>query len=328
MKRRVFSGMQPTGTGHIHVHLGNYIGAFLNWVGMQEEYDCIYCVVDLHAITMPHDPEELRASRTYLAKAFLAVGVDPARSLIYRPADVPQHAELMWILGADTPMGPLARMTQYKDKSEKAGERFGLFAYPMLQAADILIHKAHAVPVGDDQTQHLELTRDIAQRFNGLYGETFPVPERITPKVGARVMSLQDPTAKMSKSDPDQGATVGLFEDPDVIMRKFKKAVTDSGTEIRFDWEEKPGISNLIEILSVFTGKSIASIESEYSGTLYGHFKMAVGEAVVEGLRPAREQFESLDDGYVEDTLTEHAARARDMAEATLREVRRAVGIA
>ncbi len=318
--------MQPTGSGH--VHLGNYIGAFLNWVGMQEEYDCIYCVVDLHAITAPHDPGGLRISRTYLAKAFLAVGVDPERSLVYRQADVPQHAELMWILGADTPMGPLSRMTQYKDKSEKAGERFGLFAYPMLQAADILIHKAHAVPVGDDQTQHLEFTRDVAQRFNGLYGEVFPVPERITPKIGARVMSLQDPAAKMSKSDPDQNATVGVFEDPGVVMKKFKRAVTDSGSEVRLDWETKPGISNLIEILSVFTGDSVESIEREYGSTMYGHFKVTVGEAVVEGLRPARERFAALDDGDVEATLMAHAARAREMAETTLGEVRRAVGIA
>ena len=324
MTKRVFSGMQPTGS----VHLGNLIGAFNNWVSMQEEYDCIYCVVDLHAITMPHDPAELRANRTYLAKAFLAAGVDPERSLVYRQADVPQHAELMWILGADTPFGPLTRMTQFKDKSEKAGERFGLFAYPLLQAADILIHKATAVPVGDDQTQHLELTRDIAQRFNGMYGEVFPVPERITPEIGARVMSLQDPTSKMSKSDPDQNATVMLFDDPNRIMKQFKRAVTDSGSEVRYDWDEKPGISNLIEIFSVFTGASIPEIEAEWGESLYGHFKVAVGEAVVEGLRPLREKFQALDDGDVEEILSTHAARARDMAEDTLREVRRAVGIA
>lgn len=324
MTKRVFSGMQPTGS----VHLGNYIGAFTNWVAMQDAYDTIYCVVDLHAITMPHDPEELRVSRNHLAKAFMAVGVDPDRSLIYRQADVPQHVELMWILGADTPMGPLTRMTQYKDKSEKAGERFGLFAYPLLQAADILIHRVDAVPVGDDQTQHLELTRDIAQRFNGMYGEVFPIPERITPEVGARVMSLQDPTAKMSKSDTDQNATVGLFDDPDVIMRKFKRAVTDSGSEVRLDWAEKPGISNLIEIMSVFTGQTVAGIEDEYGSTMYGHFKVAVGEAVAEGLRPVRERFASLQDGDVEAILVEHAARARAMADETLLEVRRVVGIA
>lgn len=324
MSKRVFSGMQPTGS----VHLGNYIGAFTNWVAMQDEYDCIYCVVDLHAITMPHDPAELRVARSHLAKAFMAVGVDPARSLIYRQADVPQHVELMWILGADTPMGPLTRMTQYKDKSEKAGERFGLFAYPLLQAADILIHRVDAVPVGDDQTQHLELTRDVAQRFNGLYGEVFPIPERITPKVGARVMSLQDPTTKMSKSDGDQNATVGLFDDPDQIMRKFKRAVTDSGSAVRLDWPEKPGISNLIEIMSVFTGRTVAEIEEEYGSSPYGHFKVAVGEAVVEGLRPARERFAALADEDVEAILTDHAARAREMADETLLEVRRVVGIA
>jgi tryptophanyl-tRNA synthetase len=323
MRPRVFSGMQPTGT----IHLGNLLGAFSNWVAMQEDYDCIYCVVDLHAITSPFDPEEMRIARTKLAKAFLAVGVDPDRSLVYRQADVPEHAELMWLLGVDVTMGPLSRMTQYKEKSEKSGERFGLFAYPVLQAADILIHKATAVPVGDDQTQHLELTRDIAERFNNRYGDTFPVPERITPPVGARVMSLADPTAKMSKSDPNPAATVGVFEDPDAIMGKFKRAVTDSGSEVRYDWDEKPGISNLLEIHSYFAGRSIDDLVAEFGDNMYGHYKVAVGEAVVEGLRPIRERYEALSDAEVEALLADHAARAREMASGTIAEVKAAMGL-
>lgn len=323
MKPRVFSGMQPTG----QVHLGNLLGAFSNWVAMQDDHDCIYCVVDLHAITAPHDPEELRAARTSLAKAFLAVGVDPERSLVYRQADVPEHVELMWLIGVDASMGVLGRMTQYKEKSDKAGERFGLFAYPLLQVADILIHKADAVPVGDDQTQHLELTRDSAERFNNRYGEVFPVPTRITPPVGARVASLQNPAAKMSKSDPDPNGTVGVFDDPDVIMARFKRAVTDSGNEVRYDWDAKPGISNLLEIFAYFSGRSIDDLVAEYHDTLYGHFKLAVGEAVVEGLRPIRERFEAIGDDEVEALLTEHAARARAMAAETITEVRQAMGL-
>ncbi|MEX1288726.1 MAG: tryptophan--tRNA ligase, partial [Acidimicrobiia bacterium] len=228
----------------------------------------------------------------------------------------------------DVTMGPLSRMTQYKEKSEKSGERFGLFAYPLLQAADILIHKVDAVPVGDDQTQHLELTRDIAERFNNRYGAVFPVPERITPPTGARVASLADPTSKMSKSDTNPHATVGVFDDPDAIMAKFKRAVTDSGTEVRYDWEEKPGISNLLEIQSFFTGRTIDDLVAEYGDTLYGHYKVAVGEAVVEGLRPIRERYDALDDRDVEALLVDHAARAREMGGATLAEVKAAMGLA
>ena len=321
--QRVFSGMQPTG----HVHLGNLLGAFSNWVSMQSTYDCIYCVVDLHAITAPFDPAEMRTARTTLGKAFLSVGVDPDRSLVYRQADVPEHVELMWLLGVDATMGPLSRMTQYKEKSDKSGERFGLFAYPLLQAADILIHKADVVPVGDDQTQHLELTRDVAERFNNKYGVVFPVPERITPPVGARVASLQDPTSKMSKSDPDPNATVGVFDDADTITTRFKRAVTDSGSEVRYDWDEKPGISNLLEIFSFFTGRSIDDLVAEYHDTLYGHFKVAVGEAVVEGLRPIKDRYDALDDADVERVLRDHAERAREMAAGTLGEVKAAMGL-
>ncbi len=324
MRPRVFSGIQPTG----QIHLGNLIGAFQNWVAMQEDHDCIYCVVDLHAITAPFEPDDLRVARTATAKAVLAAGVDPDASMIYRQADVPEHVELMWLLGVDATMGPLGRMTQYKEKADKAGERFGLFAYPLLQAADILIHKVDAVPVGEDQTQHLELTRDIAERFNNRYGEVFPLPERITPPIGARVASLADPTSKMSKSDPNPHATVGVFDDPDTIMAKFKRAVTDSGTEVRHDWEEKPGISNLLEIQSFFTGRPVDDLVDEYGDTLYGHYKVAVGEAVVEGLRPIRERYDALDDRDVEALLVDHAARAREMGGATLAEVKAAMGLA
>jgi tryptophanyl-tRNA synthetase len=244
-RRRVFSGMQPTGGG---AHLGNLIGAFSNWVGMQDDYQTIYCVVDLHAMSAPYEAAELSESRVQLAKMILAAGVDPNRSLLYYQSDVPQHAELFWIIGTLAGVGHLQRMTQFKEKSDRSGQSFGLLAYPVLQAADILIHRAHAVPVGDDQAQHLELTRDLAERFNSRFGEVFPIPDRITPQIGARVMSLQDPTDKMSKSDPNAKATVYLTDTTDEIIKKFKSAVTDTGTEVAYDRENKPGISNLLEI--------------------------------------------------------------------------------
>lgn len=321
--QRVFSGMQPTGG----VHLGNYVGALKNWVGMQGEYDCIYTVVGFHALTVPVDPEVLRAQRLYLAKAVMAVGVNPDESLFYYQSAVPQHLELSWYLGVDTPLGSLNRMTQFKEKSEKVGERLGLYSYPVLQAADILIHKANVVPVGDDQTQHLELTRDIAQRFNSRYGETFPVPERITPKVGGRVMSLQSPTSKMSKSDPNPNGVVSLFDEPAVLMKKFKRAVTDSGSSIHMDWKEKPGISNLLEIMSVVTDRGIDALENDFDGKQYGHLKVAVGEAVVEAFTPFRERFDSLDNGEVEEVMARNATKARAMAEETLVEVRSKMGL-
>lgn len=315
--------MQPTGG----VHLGNYVGALKNWVGMQGEYDCIYTVVGFHALTVPVDPEVLRAQRLYLAKAVMAVGVNPDESLFYYQSAVPQHLELSWYLGVDTPLGSLNRMTQFKEKSEKVGERLGLYSYPVLQAADILIHKANVVPVGDDQTQHLELTRDIAQRFNSRYGETFPVPERITPKVGGRVMSLQSPTSKMSKSDPNPNGVVSLFDEPAVLMKKFKRAVTDSGSSIHMDWKEKPGISNLLEIMSVVTDRGIDALENDFDGKQYGHLKVAVGEAVVEAFTPFRERFDSLDNGEVEEVMARNATKARAMAEETLVEVRSKMGL-
>jgi tryptophanyl-tRNA synthetase len=322
-ERRVFSGMQPTGVAH----LGNLIGAFSNWVSMQDDYQTIYCVVDLHAMSSPYDPAELSESRLRLAKMILAAGVDPKRSFLYYQSEVPQHSELYWMIGTLASIGQLQRMTQFKEKSDRAGQSFGLLGYPVLQAADILIHKAHAVPVGDDQTQHLELTRDLAERFNGRYGEVFPVPERITPEIGARVMSLQEPTVKMSKSDPNSRATVFLTDTTNEIIKKVKSAVTDTGTEVAYDWEQKPGISNLLEIFSHFSGRSIADLVSEYSSGGYGAFKVAVAEAVADGVKPIREAFEEMSDEEVSRVMSDSADRARVSADETLAEVRDAVGL-
>jgi len=322
-KKLVFSGMQPTGTAH----LGNLIGAFSNWVAMQDDYDTIYCVVDLHAMSVPYDPAELSASRLRLAKLIIAAGVDPARSLLYYQSEVAQHAELYWILGTLTGVGQLQRMTQFKEKADRSGQGFGLLAYPVLQAADILIHRAHAVPVGDDQTQHLELTRDVAERFNGRYGDVFPVPERITPEIGARVMSLQEPLSKMSKSDPNSKATVFITDSDDEIAKKIKSAVTDTGTDVAYDWEKKPGVSNLLEIGSYFTGRSIDDLVEEYGSGGYGRFKVAVAEAVVEGVAPLRNAYEGMSDSEVVGVMDDSAARARVSADETMTIVRGAVGL-
>jgi len=323
MTKRVFSGIQPTGD----IHIGNYLGALRNWVSLQDDYDAIYCVVDLHAITAPYDPVELSAARLKTAKTLLAVGIEPNRSLLYYQSQVPQHAELSWLLGVDTPLGALNRMTQYKEKADKLGERLGLFSYPVLMAADILIHKVHAVPVGEDQTQHLELTRDITVRFNGKYGETFPLPEQVTPGVGARVMSLQNPTAKMSKSEEDVNSRILVLDDPDTIVKKLKRAVTDSGSEVRFDRETKPGISNLLEMLSIFAGKSIEEVAADHADSQYGTFKLAVAEAVVEGLAPIRSAYQALDDEEVSRIMTKGALDARMRAESTMAEVRAKMGL-
>lgn len=315
--------MQPTGRAHI----GNLIGAFDNWVKMQDDYDTIYCVVDLHAMASPFEPDELARSRAELARMILAVGVDPARSLLYYQSEVPQHMELTWILGTLAGVGQLQRMTQFKEKADKSGQGFGLLAYPVLQAADIMVQRAHAVPVGDDQTQHLELTRDLAERFNGRFGEIFPVPERITPEIGARVMSLQEPTDKMSKSDSNSKATVLLTDSNDEIVRKLRAAVTDTGTEVAYDWEKKPGISNLLEIYSFFSGRSIDDLVEEHRSGGYGAFKSAVAEAVAEGLKPIREAYEGLSDAEVSRVMADSAERARASAGETMQLVREAVGL-
>lgn len=323
--KRVFSGIQPTGDGVLH--LGNLVGALDNWVKMQSSYEPYYGVVDLHALTVAYDPAELEKARLVTAKQVLAAGVDPSRSLFYYQSQVPQHAELTWILSTIAGLGQLERMTQFKEKSERSGQNLGLLGYPVLMAADILIHLAHVVPVGDDQTQHLELTRDLVQRFNSRYGELFPLPERITPKLGARVMSLQDPTSKMSKSDSDPSSRISLLDEPDDIRRNVKSAVTDSDRTVRFDWEEKPGISNLLEIFSFCSGRSIEELENHYRDVGYGAFKEAVAEAVVEKLTPLRARYKTLDDAEVSRVMQKSALDARTRAERTMVRVRRAVGL-
>lgn len=322
-RKRVFSGLQPTG----NVHVGNYLGALRNWVRLQDAYECVYCIVDLHAMTVEYDASEFARERREAAKVLIACGVDPDRSLFYYQSEVPQHAELAWMLGTMTGMGQLGRMTQYKDKSESAGANLGLFAYPVLMAADILLYRAHAVPVGDDQKQHLELTRDLAIRFNSRFGEEFPVPEPIIPERGARVMSLQDPTAKMSKSDPDEGSRILVLDPPEVIRAKVKRAVTDSGRGVRHDWEEKPGISNLLEMMSLFGGVPIPDLEERFADSGYGAFKTAVGETVVEGLAPIRQAYEALDGDAVDALMRRNAIQARERAEVLQQRVRERVGL-
>ncbi len=322
--RRVFSGIQPTGDFHV----GSYVGALRNWVALQDQFDeTIYCVVDLHAMTVPYDPADLRARRHESARMLLAVGVDPDRSLLYYQSEVPQHVELAWILGTLAGLGQLERMTQFKEKADRANQNLGIFAYPVLQAADILVHKAHAVPVGDDQSQHLELTRDLAHRFNSRFGEEFPLPETITPEIGSRIMSLTDPTAKMSKSDPSPRSRILLKDGPDEISKKVKAAVTDTGSDVVYDWEAKPGVSNLLELFSVFTGRPIPELVDEYSVGGYGVFKGAVADAIVEGLAPVREAYDALDDAEVAEVMARGAGTARDRAETSMKTVRERVGI-
>lgn len=323
MKKRVFSGVQPTG----NVHVGNYIGAFQNWVAMQAEWETIYCVVDLHAMTVPYDPAEFTRHRIDMAKAIIACGVDPDRSLLYFQSHVPQHTELTWILSTITGIGQLERMTQYKEKSDRAGQNLGLLSYPVLMAADIIIHHVHAVPVGDDQTQHLELTRDLVERFNSRFGEEFPLPERITPDIGARVMSLQDPTSKMSKSDPNPSSRILLTDSADEITQKVKTAVTDSDRYVSYDWEKKPGISNLLELASVFGERSIDELVADYHDAGYGAFKGAVAEAIIAGLEPIRTRFSELDDDEVAAIMRRGGDAARERAEAEMVSVREKVGL-
>jgi tryptophanyl-tRNA synthetase len=279
-------------------------------------------------MTVPYDVAAFHALRLETAKLLLAVGIDPNRSLLYYQSQVPHHAELTWILGTLTGLGQLERMTQFKEKSERAGQNLGLLAYPVLMAADILVHQVHAVPVGDDQTQHLELTRDLAQRFNSRFGEVFPIPERITPEIGARVMSLQDPTAKMSKSDANPNASILLLDEPDAIVKKVKSAVTDSGTEVAFDWKNKPGISNLLELFSFFSGEKVDDLVAEYGDGGYGRFKLAVAEAIVDGLTPIRTRYKQLDDAEVARLMERGALDARVRAEKSMGVVRSAVGLA
>ena len=324
-KKRVFSGIQPTGG----FTLGNYLGAIRHWGQLQDDYDCIYSVVDLHSITVRQDPKVLRRQIRESAALLLACGVDPQKAILFIQGDVHQHAELSWILGCYTQFGELSRMTQFKDKSQKHPENVngGLFTCPVLMAADILLYQTDLVPIGADQKQHLELARNIAERFNGIYGDTFVVPDGYFPKVAARVMSLQDPTSKMSKSDENVNAKIMLLDDGDLIVKKFRRAVTDSGSEIRAA-EDKPGVTNLMSIYSACTGKSFEEIEREFDGKGYGDFKTAVGETVRDMLKPIQDRYELIlsDKEGLNAVLKDGAEKASVLAARTLAKVRRKVG--
>jgi len=323
---RVFSGIQPTG----ELHLGNFLGAIRRWVAQQDEHDAIYCVVDLHAMTLPYDPPTF-AERTWRTAALLlAAGLDPARCTLFVQSHVPAHTELTWMLNCVATFGELGRMTQFKDKGGgRESVSVGLFDYPVLMAADILAYDTEQVPVGDDQRQHLELARDLAIRFNHRFGETLVVPEATIPSIGARVMDLQNPTAKMSKSTDSPQGTVALLDDPAAIAKRIRGAVTDSETEVRYAPETKPGVSNLLEILSATSGRAIAELEVEFAGGGYGPLKHAVADAVVELLRPLQERYAALeaDPGHVTAQLSAGAEKAEAMAGKVIERVRRATGL-
>ena len=324
-KKTIFSGVQPSGK----LTLGNYLGAIRNFPILQEEYNCIYCVVDMHAITVRQDPAQLRKQTLEVLAQYIACGLDPDKSTLFIQSHVPAHAELGWVLNCYTMFGEASRMTQFKDKSSKHADNVnvGLFDYPVLMAADILLYQTELVPVGVDQLQHIELARNIAQRFNGVYSDTFKMPEPYIPKAGAKIMSLADPTRKMSKSDENQNGFILLMDKPEDIMRKFKRAVTDSDSRIIMS-EDKAGVSNLITIYSLATGKTVEEVEAEFVGKGYGEFKPAVGEAVVELLRPIREKTEDLlkNKDYLESVYREGANKASHMARKTLDKVYRKVG--
>ncbi len=326
-KKIILSGIQSTG----RLHLGNYLGAIDNWVKMQEEYNCYYMIANLHSLTIRNNPEELKNNTKNIIALYVAAGLDPEKNTIFIQSQVKEHAELAWILNCYTYMGELSRMTQFKDKSAKHADNInaGLFTYPVLMAADILLYKADLVPVGEDQKQHLEITRNIAERFNKIYGETFVMPEGYIRKSTARIMGLQDPTSKMSKSSTNVNDVIFLDDDPEVIMKKFKKAVTDSENVVRFDPENKPGISNLMCIYGAITGKNEKEIEEEFSGLGYGAFKTAVGEKVVEKLKPVQEKYKELLENpkYLEEIYTRGAEKARELASKTLEEVKNKIGI-
>lgn len=324
-KKILFSGMQATG----NLTLGNYMGALKNWVTFEDEYECFYCVVDMHSITIRRDPADLRKSARTLLSLYIAAGLDPEKNCIYYQSHVPAHAELAWILNCYSYMGELGRMTQFKDKSAKHEDNInaGLFTYPVLMAADILLFQADLVPVGDDQKQHLELTRDVAARFNGIYGDVFTVPEPYIGKVGARIMSLQEPTKKMSKSDENPNSSIYLLDDTDTIIRKFKRAVTDSDNQILYK-DEKPGIKNLIDIYRTFTHKTVEEVEKEFDGRGYGEFKIAVGESVVAELKPIQDRLSELskDKAYIDGIIKNNSEKASYYAAKTLRKVQKKIG--
>ena len=325
-KKVILSGIQPSGA----MTLGTYLGALKNWAALSEIYDCYYAIVDMHAITARQDPAELRSMTVSQLAQYVACGIDPQKNVLFIQSHVPAHAQLGWVLSCYTMFGELSRMTQFKDKSAKNAENInaGLFTYPSLMAADILLYQADLVPVGDDQKQHIELTRDIAVRFNGIYGDVFKLPEPYIPKVGARIMDLQNPEEKMSKSGISNGGCVLILDSPDDIIRSFKRAKTDSETSVRYNIKDKPGVSNLIQIYSACTGKSFEEIENEFYGQGYGTLKQSVGDAVVETLRPVREEAEKLlaDNTYLENIYKQGAEKASRTANKTLGEVYEKIG--
>ena len=326
-KKVILSGIQSTG----NLHLGNYLGAIKNWKKMQEEYDCNFMIANLHTLTVRNDPEKLRNNTLNLLALYIAAGINPEKSNIFIQSQVAEHAELAWVLDCYTYMGELSRMTQFKDKSAKHADNInaGLFTYPVLMAADILLYQADLVPVGDDQKQHLEITRDIAERFNSIYGETFKTPDAYIPEIAARIMGLQNPTSKMSKSSTVENDCIFLTDDSDTILRKFKKSVTDSENVVRFDKDNKPGISNLMSIYGAITGKTNEEIEKEFVGKGYGDFKIKVAECVIEELRPIQEKYKELIENpkYLEDIYRKGAARAKEIAEKTLINVYQKIGL-
>ena len=326
-KKRILSGIQATG----RLTLGNYLGALNNWVKMQEQYECYYMIADLHTLTVRREAEELRKNTLSLIAMYIAAGLNPEKNTIFIQSHIPAHCELNWILGCYTYMGELNRMTQYKDKSAKHADNInsGLFTYPVLMASDILVYNAHYVPVGEDQRQHLELTRDVGERFNSIYGETFVIPAGYTKTDGARIMGLQNPESKMSKSSSNPNDVIFLDDEPEVIMKKFKKAVTDSEGIVKYNPETKPGISNLIEIYSVVTGKTKEEVEKEFEGQGYGTFKQAVGQAVVDKLAPIQAKYKELIENpeYLESIYKKGAEKAAKIANATIAEVKEKVGL-
>ena len=327
MKKRVFSGIQPTG----NIHIGNYLGAVRRWVEQQEEYDNVFCIVDLHAITVQQDPKLLHAKTREVSGLLMAAGIDPERSILFIQSDIPGHAELAWLLNCNIPMGWMQRMTQYKEKTaKKQAEQVsvGLFDYPALMAADILLYATEVVPVGEDQKQHVELARDAAQRFNNIYGETFVVPEPRIAETGARIMGLDDPTKKMSKSETGSGHAIGLLDTPAEIKKKIMRATTDSFTDIVFD-ASRPGLYNLLTIYETLTGESRPAIQAKFEGQGYGSLKKALVELVVETLRPVQERYAALtaEPGYIDSILKAGAEKARPLAEKTIKLVKERIGL-
>ncbi len=325
-KKRIFSGIQPSGI----ITLGNYLGAVKNWVNLQNDYDCLYCIVDMHALTVRQDPQKLRQNSMTLAALYIACGLDPEKNIIYIQSHVPAHAQLSWVLNTFTYMGELNRMTQFKEKSLKHADNInaGLFTYPVLMAADILLYQADLVPVGEDQRQHIEITRDIAERFNNIYGDVFKMPEGFIPRAGARIMSLQEPDKKMSKSSEDANSYISMLDDPKVIVNKVKRAVTDSDCVVKFDQENKPGISNLMNIYSCFTDKTYEEIEKEFEGKGYGDFKLKVGECAADNISKIQAEYNRIikDKTYLENLFRNGAERADHIAQRTLNKVYKKVG--